>query len=96
MDFTIDNVRSFLTAMIYIRMFGMLHRNYTGDTGIVLRTYTLGKYIMDINNLGSGLGMDITIYDTKYSIRYNYYAVTDKRLIKIFELPNDKFTVKKY
>lgn len=97
MDFVIDNVRTFLAAMIYIRMFGVLDSTHTSsEVGIVLRTYTLGKYIMYIENMGSGLGIEISIHDTANSMVYRYYAVTNKNLIRIFELPDDKFIMYRY
>lgn len=95
MDFTIDNVKTFLAAMLYIRMFGTLVDTTTGVSGYVSRTYVYGsKYTLYVYNRGGGLGMHFSIFKNKTV--YRYYAVTDRDYIKILGLPDNKLKIEKY
>lgn len=97
MDFIIDDARSFLAAMLYIRMFGTLDDAFTSadhEAGIVMRTYSFGKYIMYVDNMTQGI--EFSIYDTANRTAYHYYALTSKYLLKVLGLPDSKFKVERY
>lgn len=94
MDFTIDNVKTFLAAMLYIRTFGTLVNTTTGESGYVSRIFKYGKYTLFVYNNGNGLGMKFSILGNKTA--YRYYAVTDRDYIRILGLPDNKFEIEKY
>lgn len=94
MDFTIDNVKSFFAAMIYIRMFGTLIDINIGESGYISRVFKYGKYTMFIYNNGNGFGMKISILGGKTA--YRYYGVTNKDYIRILGVPDKKLEIENY
>ena len=94
MDFTIDNVKSFFAAMMYIRMFGTLVNTNIGESGYIARIFKYGKYTMFIYNNGNGLGMKISILGDKTA--YRYYGVTDKDYIRILGVPDNELEIENY
>ena len=96
MDFVINNVKSFLAAVIHIRMYGTLVSTYIGESGYIGRIFKYGKYTLFIYNNGGGLGMKFSIIGGENKAAYRYYAVTDRDYIRILGLPDNKFEIEKY